>query len=156
MFPELLPAPPGTCPTKATLLLAGGAVGPAGVCVDNGDCIPGDCINGVCVNPTDIDYGWTGVSHDQDVAGRQRCAGVRRHDELAGALDGQVIVEVTVDSEGKATHPRVLISSSPIFEAAALESAKTYRYRPATRQGKPVSVTMNLVMIFKHTARPDP
>jgi len=66
-FPELLPAPPGTCPTKATLLVAGGAVGPAGTCVDNGDCIPGDCVNGVCVNPTDVDYGWTGLGHDEDV-----------------------------------------------------------------------------------------
>lgn len=68
LFPELRPRDPGTCPTRATLLLAGGAVGPAGVCVDNGDCIPGDCLNGVCVNPTEFDYGWSGVTHDQDVA----------------------------------------------------------------------------------------
>jgi len=73
-----------------------------------------------------------------------------------GRLDGQVIVEVTVDPEGKAINPRILTSSSPIFEPAALESAKTYRYRPAIRQGQPVSVTMNLVMIFKFTAKPGP
>ena len=73
-----------------------------------------------------------------------------------GRLDGQVIVEVTVDTEGRAINPRILISSSPIFEPAALESAKTYRYRPATRQGRPVSVTMNLIMIFKYTAKPGP
>jgi len=71
-----------------------------------------------------------------------------------GRLDGQVIVEVTVDREGKATAPRILTSSSPIFEAAALESAKTYRYKPATKNDKPVAVTMNLVMIFKYTAKP--
>jgi len=73
-----------------------------------------------------------------------------------GRLDGQVIVEVTVDQEGKATSPRILTSSSPIFEAAALESAKTYRYRPATKEGRPVSVTMNLVMLFKFTTRQSP
>jgi TonB family protein len=71
-------------------------------------------------------------------------------------LDGQVIVEVTVDREGKAISPRILTSSSPIFEPAALESAKTYRYKPATKQGRPVAVTMNLVMIFKYTAKPGP
>ena len=71
-----------------------------------------------------------------------------------GRLDGQVIVEITVDREGKATGPRILTSSSPIFEAVALESAKTYRYKPATKNGKPVAVTMNLVMIFKFTAKP--
>jgi len=68
IFPELRPREPGGCPSRATLLVAGGAVGPEGICVDNGDCIPGDCVNGVCVNPTGFDYGWTGFAHDQDVA----------------------------------------------------------------------------------------
>jgi TonB family protein len=67
-------------------------------------------------------------------------------------LDGQVIVEVTVDREGRATEPRILVSTSPIFEPVALEAAKTYRYRPALKNGTPVAVTMNLVMIFKYTA----
>jgi TonB family protein len=71
-------------------------------------------------------------------------------------LDGQVIVEVTVDREGKAIHPRILQSSSPVFDSPAFESAKTYRYKPATKDGKPVAVTMNLIMIFQFTARPAP
>jgi TonB family protein len=70
-------------------------------------------------------------------------------------MDGQVIIEITVDHEGNATRPRVLTSSSPLFEPSAMEAAKTYRYKPATKNSRPVSVTMNLVMIFKFTARPE-
>jgi TonB family protein len=70
----------------------------------------------------------------------------------AEKLDGQVIVEVTVDREGRATQPKVLVSTSSVFEPAALEAAKTYRYHPALKNGAPVAVTMNLVMIFKYTA----
>jgi TonB family protein len=69
-------------------------------------------------------------------------------------MEGQVIVEVTVDHEGKATLPRILKSSSPIFEPAAMESAKTYRYKPAMKDGKPVSVIRDLIMMFQYTAHP--
>ncbi len=71
--------------------------------------------------------------------------------------NGQVILEVVVDREGKATGPRILSSSSPEFDAPAMESAKTYRYKPAinTKTGKPVSVTMDLIMVFQYTARPE-
>jgi TonB family protein len=68
-------------------------------------------------------------------------------------LDGQVIVEVVVDREGKATNPKVLTSSHPYFDPPAFEAAKTYRYEPALKDGKPVAVTMNLVMIFRYSAR---
>jgi TonB family protein len=71
-------------------------------------------------------------------------------------MDGQVIVEVTVDHEGNATLPHILTSSSPIFEPPAMASAKTYKYKPATRNGQPVTVTMDLVMVFKFTARQSP
>jgi len=69
-------------------------------------------------------------------------------------LDGQVIVEVIVDHEGMATNPRILSASDPVFVPAALEAAKTYRYKPALKGGSPVSVVMNLIMLFQFTARP--
>lgn len=67
-------------------------------------------------------------------------------------LDGQVIVEVVVDREGRATRPRILTPPS-VFDASALEASRTYRYRPATRNGKPVAVTMNLILIYKFSAK---
>jgi len=71
-------------------------------------------------------------------------------------MEGQVIVEVTVDREGKVSGPRVLVSSNPIFEPPAVEAAKTYRYKPAMKGGKPVSVTMNLIMLFRFTIHSSP
>jgi TonB family protein len=68
-------------------------------------------------------------------------------------MDGQVIVNVTVDREGRATLPHILTSSSPIFEPSAMDSARTYRYEPAMKDGKPVAVTMTLVMLFKFSTR---
>jgi TonB family protein len=68
-------------------------------------------------------------------------------------MDGQVIVEVVVDKEGKATNPRVITAAS-IFDYSALDAATTYRYKPALKNGQPVSVTMNIIIVFKYTMRP--
>jgi len=67
--------------------------------------------------------------------------------------EGQVIVEVVVDREGKVSGPRVLTPPS-IFDSSALDAAVTYRYKPAIRDGKPVSVTMNIIIVFKYTVKP--
>jgi len=70
----------------------------------------------------------------------------------AEKLEGQVIVEIVVDKEGKATHPRVITPPS-LFDTSALEAATTYRYKPALKNTQPVSVTMNLIMAFKYTIK---
>jgi TonB family protein len=72
----------------------------------------------------------------------------------ADKLDAQVIIEVVVDKEGKPTNPRVLTPPT-IFDASALDSVATYRYKPATKNGKPVSVTMNIITVFKFTMQPN-
>jgi TonB family protein len=71
----------------------------------------------------------------------------------AEKIEGQVIVEVVVDKTGKANRPRVLTPTS-IFDASALQAAVTYRYKPALKDGKPVSVTMNIIIVFKYSMRP--
>jgi len=68
-------------------------------------------------------------------------------------MEGQVIIEVVVDKEGNATHPRVLTPAS-IFDYSALDAAVTYHYKPAMKNGKPVSVTMNIIIVFKYSMRP--
>ncbi|MCI0410234.1 MAG: energy transducer TonB [Acidobacteria bacterium] len=68
-------------------------------------------------------------------------------------MEGQVIVEVVVDKEGKTTNPRVITPPS-IFDYSALDAAVTYRYKPAMKNGQPVSVTMNIIILFKYTIRP--
>ncbi|PYQ10394.1 MAG: hypothetical protein DMH00_11365 [Acidobacteria bacterium] len=70
----------------------------------------------------------------------------------AQKLEGDVIVEVVVDREGKVTNPRVITPAS-IFDASALEAAATYRYKPATKNGQPVAVTMNIIIVYKLTLK---
>ncbi|MCI0658053.1 MAG: energy transducer TonB, partial [Acidobacteria bacterium] len=65
-------------------------------------------------------------------------------------MEGQVIIEVVVDKEGKATNLHVLTPPS-IFDSSALDAAVTYRYKPAMKNGQPVSVTMNIIIVFKYT-----
>jgi len=54
------------CPNKGqlTLLAATG-----GACSTNGDCLAGSCNTGLgrCVTQSELDTGWTGISHDSDV-----------------------------------------------------------------------------------------
>ncbi|HEV8376689.1 MAG TPA: energy transducer TonB [Candidatus Polarisedimenticolia bacterium] len=72
----------------------------------------------------------------------------------AGKIEGDVIVEVVVDREGNVTKPRVITNPS-IFDASALAAAATYRYKPAMKNGKPVAVTMNIIIVYKYTLRPN-
>ena len=73
-FPETragTSGPSGTCPGSVQLTLAAGGGAP---CQRDTDCIPGTCINGTCTTPTDIDLGWSGIAHDQDVPDKDRIA----------------------------------------------------------------------------------
>ena len=72
----------------------------------------------------------------------------------ADKLEAQVIIEVVVDKEGKPTNPRILTPPT-IFDASALESVATYKYKPATKNGQPVAVTMNIITVFKFTLQPN-
>jgi TonB family protein len=71
----------------------------------------------------------------------------------AEKIEGDVIVEVVVDREGKVTKPRVITSPS-VFDASALKAAATYRYKPAMKNGSPVAVTMNIIIVYKYTLHP--
>src|SRR5690606_38664758 len=61
-------------------------------------------------------------------------------DAVTLRLEGYVIVEFTVDENGSVEDPFIVESSSPIFEAAALEATWKFKYKPRLVNGKPVSV----------------
>jgi len=52
---------------------------------------------------------------------------------------GTMSVWITVDPEGKVTETEVSKSLGPIVDKAALDTVRTWRFRPATEDGKPVS-----------------
>jgi len=58
----------------------------------------------------------------------------------ARGIEGYVVVEYTVDETGSTTDVRVVESSTTLFEAAAIESVRKFRYEPRIVNGQPVVV----------------
>jgi TonB family protein len=55
-------------------------------------------------------------------------------------LEGHVVVEFTVASDGMVQTAQVVESSDPVFDAAALEAIKRFRYEAGLVNGEPAEV----------------
>jgi protein TonB len=62
-------------------------------------------------------------------------------------LEGTVLLEAVLDPTGRVTQLRV-IKSAPIFDQAALDAVRQWRYTPSTYGGHPVSVLMTITIRF--------
>jgi len=62
--------------------------------------------------------------------------------------DGVVLVEVMVDAGGKVGEAKAL-TSSPGFEQLALNTARTWSFRPARAKGEAVAAYAYLVFAFR-------
>lgn len=60
---------------------------------------------------------------------------------------GKVILEIVVGLKGDVEEVRIL-KPDPLFEQAAIEAVKQWRYRPALQHGRPVRVYMTVVVEF--------
>jgi periplasmic protein TonB len=60
---------------------------------------------------------------------------------LAQGLEGTVLVESDVSASGSVTAVRVVESSDRVFERAALDAAKRFRYKPRVVDGVPQPVS---------------
>lgn len=60
---------------------------------------------------------------------------------LLNRVEGWVIVEFTIDTQGRVKSPRV-VDASPkgVFEGAALNAVKRFRFKPRTLGGTPIEV----------------
>jgi TonB family protein len=65
----------------------------------------------------------------------------------AGVL-GRVVVEVTIDEAGNVTSAKA-VQGPPVLHEAAVEAAKQWKFRPATRGGKPVADTQKVPFNFQ-------
>lgn len=63
-------------------------------------------------------------------------------------VQGKVIVEATLDEKGRVTDVRVLKGLPLGLDAAAVEAVKTWRFKPATLNGKAVRVYYTLTVAF--------
>ncbi len=70
--------------------------------------------------------------------------------ELARAarISGTVVLQVTVDVQGKVSDVRVM-RGHPLLQRAAVDAVKQWRYAPTLLNGKPVSVLAPIMVAFK-------
>jgi len=68
----------------------------------------------------------------------------------AGSLrEGTVEVELVVDTNGNPSHIRVVRGVGGGLDEKAAEAVRQYRFKPAMRNGKPVSVKLHISVNFK-------
>ena len=69
-------------------------------------------------------------------------------DALKERKDGSVFVAIKVAPDGTVSDAKIKKGLSPKLDAAALKAAKQWRFKPATKDGKPVAVETELEMTF--------
>ena len=64
-------------------------------------------------------------------------------------LQGVVIVEATIDRQGNVIEANVLRDPGLGCGAAVVEALRSWKYRPATLNGRPVSIIMTVTVTFR-------
>jgi TonB family protein len=59
------------------------------------------------------------------------------------------LISLIVDANGMPQSPKVVKSLSPAMDQNALEAVEKYRFKPATKNGQPVSVMMTIEVNFR-------
>jgi protein TonB len=67
---------------------------------------------------------------------------------IAARVEGTVIIEATIDTEGRVQSARVL-RSPPMLDTAALTAVAQWSYTPSLLNGVPVPVIMTVTVTFK-------
>lgn len=72
----------------------------------------------------------------------------------ANCAEGMVVIESIIDEDGKIRYPRLKESpGGPVMAFAALESLRSWRYKPATFEGRPVKVYYSLTVNFRAASK---
>lgn len=73
--------------------------------------------------------------------------------ELAGGLEGDVIVEITIDEQGNVVRAIVLQSLTPEIDTKVVASLQNWHFRPATRDGRPIASKQDVHYHFPQRRR---
>ena len=66
------------------------------------------------------------------------------------SLEATVIIEAVISKEGRVSSARILRSGGhDLFDKAALDAVKQWRYQPALLNDKPVDVYLTIAVAFK-------
>ena len=63
----------------------------------------------------------------------------------AAGIQGIVIIEATIDADGRVVNARIL-RSVPLLDQAALDAVRSWEYTPTTLNGVPVPVVMTVTV----------
>lgn len=63
-------------------------------------------------------------------------------------MSGKVVVQAVIGLDGRVESTEILASTSPLFDAAAMEAVRQWRYTPATMNGRPVRVYFSVRVEF--------
>lgn len=70
---------------------------------------------------------------------------------MGTGFSGEVLIDFTVGEDGKVKNASIVKSNNPVFEEPCLEAVKDWRFKPGTRDGKPVSTHMQVPMVVMAT-----
>ncbi|HEY5228925.1 MAG TPA: TonB family protein, partial [Opitutaceae bacterium] len=62
---------------------------------------------------------------------------------------GEVVIQFLVELDGTVSHPEVLMSTHPDFEAPAVEAALKWKFKPGLKGGLPVITLMRVPILFQ-------
>lgn len=127
--------------------------GPDGVPWGQRDGVPGGKLNGM---PDGVLGGTGPVEQAPLIVGGEVTPPVLKHKlepeypEIArrARLEGRVILEAVISATGSVEEVRILRSSNPLFDEAAIEAVQQWEYEPARQSGRPVAVYFTVDVVF--------
>jgi protein TonB len=69
-------------------------------------------------------------------------------DAFVKKIEGTVLIEALVDSQGRVSRARV-IQSVPLLDAAALQAVYQWVFQPAMKHGRPVATIIHMPVAFR-------
>lgn len=69
--------------------------------------------------------------------------------ELGGGLEGDVVVEITIDEKGNIVEKKVLRSLTPSVDLKVLAALEGWHFLPATRNGMPIASKQDVYYHFR-------
>lgn len=73
-------------------------------------------------------------------------------DARRNRADGVVVVEFVVDEAGRVHAPQIASSTHTIFDEAALEAIREWKFTPGEKDGRVVKVRMRIPFVFHHAS----
>ncbi len=67
----------------------------------------------------------------------------------ANRIEGQVVVAILVNTDGKVLDTKIVKSSNEIFNEEAVAAVKQWVFKPAIQNKKPVKFWYNAPIVFK-------